>query len=163
MQSSSVRTICFDWGDTLMLDDGPRDLPMALWPEVHVVAGAKQMLEQLHKRFPLCIATNAAMSQKPMVERALERGGLLEFFSHIFTFTELGVKKDSPLFWGTVADVVGVKLQEIAMLGDTLESDVVAPARFGVQTVWFNSQTPARPPPAGIPAVSRLQDFAALF
>ena len=163
MRTSLVRAICFDWGDTLMLDQGPRDIPMALWPEVHVIPGAKETLEHLHKRYPLCIATNAVMSKKPMVELALERGGLRDYFSHIFTFTELGVKKDSPIFWNTVATAVGVKLEELAMIGDTLESDVLAPARFGVQTVWLNRQLVAETPPVGIQMVTRLQEFSALF
>lgn len=162
MKTFSIRAICFDWGDTLMLDDGPNDMPMAQWPEVHVVPGAKESLEQLHRRFPLCVATNAELSSAPLVERALERGGLLRFITHVFTAKDLGVKKDSPAFWLKVADTVGVDVGEVAMVGDSLESDVLAPSRFGVHAVWFNAkQDHARPP--GVLTVSRLQDFAALF
>ncbi|MEO7743381.1 MAG: hypothetical protein ABIR98_10620 [Usitatibacter sp.] len=31
----------FDWGGTLMSEEGPLDLPMALWPEVRTSSGAR--------------------------------------------------------------------------------------------------------------------------
>jgi len=126
-----------------------------------VVQGAVQMLDRLHGRFPLCIATNATIAPKPMVEQALERGAMRHHFSDIFTFTELGLKKDTPEFWRIVATRMGVAIDEIAMLGDTLESDVLAPTRYGVQAVWFNPQSLAVS--RGVTAVRWLEDFSALF
>ena len=53
-----IRAVCFDWGGTLMVDDGPDDLPMYEWPSVTAVPGARECLAALHGRVPLCIATN---------------------------------------------------------------------------------------------------------
>src|SRR5438067_129959 len=48
-----LRWVLFDWGDTLMSEDGPADLPMALWPEVRVLDGAAETLAALAARFRL--------------------------------------------------------------------------------------------------------------
>lgn len=119
------------------------------------------MLEQLEARFNLCIASNATMAPKPAVEQALERGGLRRYFSDVFTFTDLGVKKDSAEFWRVVAARTNAAVDEIAMLGDTLESDVLAPTRFGVKAFWFNPLGIGAP--YGVTTVRRLDEFPEWF
>lgn len=157
-----VRAVCFDWGGTLMSEDGPEDLPMALWPQVRCISGAQEMLSALHPAFPLCIATNAAVSRRPMVERALDRVGLLPYISEVFCFTELGFKKESPDFWHVVADTLRLPPGEIAMLGDSLGSDVLAPRAAGLFAVWFNEGNSKPRPAEPVPTVARLADFVAL-
>jgi FMN phosphatase YigB (HAD superfamily) len=141
-----------------MDEEGPPDLPMALWPQVHVLPGARELLTALAPRYTLCIATNASVSRRADIEAALERGGLRSFFTHVFCFTEIGARKDSPRFWEAVARTLACTPAEIAMLGDSLEQDVLGPAALGVQAVWFNRE--ARPVPPGVREVRRLRDFA---
>ncbi len=77
--SAPIRAVCFDWGGTLMVDDGPAGVPMSLWSEVRAVPGARECLAALHGRIPLCVATNAAQSSRTMIEAALDRVDLLCF------------------------------------------------------------------------------------
>ena len=163
MSFAGVRAVCFDWGGTLMSEDGPDDRPMAVWPTVRAIDGAAETLAALHGRFPLSIATNASISTRPQIERALARAGLLRYVAEIFCFTELGVRKESPAFWRIVSQSLGVAAAELAMIGDSLEPDVLAPRRAGIQAVWFNEggRRPAPAEPA--PAVARLIDFATLL
>jgi HAD superfamily hydrolase (TIGR01509 family) len=163
MPRKTVRAICFDWGGTLMSEVGPGDIPMALWPEVQVLDGAFETLAALHNTHTLCVATNATMSQRPMVERALARGGLLQFFSDVFTFTDLGVKKESPAFWQAVTSRLQLQPSEVAMVGDSLESDVIAPIRFGMHAIWFNASSAKLAPVMEVPTIARLQDLIELF
>lgn len=158
-----IRAICFDWGGTLMSEVGPSDIPMALWPDIRVIDGAGDTLAALHENFTLCIATNATMSHRPMVERALARGGLLPYFSHIFTDTDLGVRKESPAFWQAATSRLGVNPYELAMVGDTLEPDVLAPMAFGAFAVWFNERGSRQLSKRDIPTVSRLTDVVSLI
>lgn len=97
-----IQAVCFDWGGTLMVDDGPDDLPMNLWPEVAAVPGARECLTALEGRVPLCVATNAAQSSRPMIEAALDRVNLLRFIDEVFCFTEIGFKNDRRAFWSAV-------------------------------------------------------------
>src|SRR5437667_5573920 len=78
-----LRWVLFDWGDTLMSEDGPADLPMALWPEVRVLDGAAETVAALAARVRLGVATNAAVSDRTMIARALDRAGLGQHFSSL--------------------------------------------------------------------------------
>ncbi|MGC3985547.1 MAG: HAD family hydrolase [Pseudorhodoferax sp.] len=155
-----LRCICFDWGGTLMSEDGPQDRAMALWPRVEAMPGAHAVLAALGARWPLHIATNASVSTRPLIALALQRAGLLAHFQHIFCFTEIGARKDQAAFWQVVQATTGVPLQQTAMVGDSLEQDVLGPARLGVRTVWFNAGG-ARPAPQ--PAVAEVHSLAALL
>lgn len=142
-----------------MAEDGPQDRAMALWPQVEVVPGAHATLAALGAHWPLHIATNASVSTRPLIAGALQRAGLLQHFQHIFCFTEIGARKDQAAFWQTVQATTGVPLHATAMVGDSLEQDVLGPARFGVRTVWFNAGG-ARPAPT--PPVDQVRALAEL-
>lgn len=156
-----ISAVCFDWGGTLMAEEGPAELPMCDWPQVAAIDGALQTLRALHGRRPLCVATNAGQSRTPEVESALERVGLLRYVSRVFCSAELGVRKESPAFWSAVAASLGVAPEDLAMVGDNLEPDVLSPGRCGVFSVWFN-EGGRKPQPSGVRMVTRLQDFARL-
>ena len=155
-----IRAICFDWGGTLMVDDGPAGIPMSLWPEVSAVPGARECLAALHGRIPLCIATNAAQSSRAMIEAALDRVDLLRSLSKIFCFTEIGFEKDRPEFWVAVRKRLGVPFGQIVMIGDSLDHDVLAPRRFGLQAVWFNPDGAATKAGDPVPMVTDLREVA---
>ena len=158
-----IRAICFDWGGTLMSEsDGPAEEPMALWAEVSAIQGAKKCLSMLQGRFILAIATNASVSTRPLIARALDRVGLKEHFSCYFCYTELGYKKDQREFWNIVQREFNVPANQIVMFGDSLEQDVFAPRKFGVQSVWFNDGGTRRAPTNDIVSVSHLEDFSSL-
>ena len=161
--AAPIHVICFDWGGTLMSEVGPQDRPMGQWPEVSAIAGAADCLASLAgEGRPLCIATNATVSRRPMIELALERVGLLRYFAEIFCYTELGFTKAQPEFWRTVAERLQTPLARIAMVGDSLEQDCIAPRNFGVQAVWFNEGGRQPLPAVEVPWVRSLEDFARL-
>jgi len=156
----NVQAVCFDWGGTLMSEDGPTDVPMAMWPAVAAIEGAREALDALSGSVPLAIATNASVSTSSEVEQALSRVGLGGRFAHVFAFADLGIRKAEPEFWQIVSRELGVPLPRLAMLGDSLEADVRHPRRFGVQAVWFNPTGESPLPSETIPTVRRLVEFA---
>jgi FMN phosphatase YigB (HAD superfamily) len=155
-----IHAICFDWGGTLMIDDGPDDLPMVQWPTVTAVDGAAACLAALFESVPLYVATNATASSRAMIEQALERVKLRRFFSGVFCFTEIGFRKNQPEFWYRIQQLIDEPLHNIAIVGDSLENDVLAPRSLGVQAVWFNptGQQSAAP----VPTITSLASFADL-
>lgn len=163
MQPATISAICFDWGGTLMSEDGPADIPMALWPHVRPIDGAADCLASLAGRFPLCIATNAAASDVAMIQRALGRVNFAHYFSRIFCYTDLGYRKDQPEFWQAVSAELRLPLDEIAMIGDSLGLDCLAPRSFGVQAVWFNERDRHPQPAVAVPTVTDLRDFARML
>ena len=157
------RAVLFDWGGTLMSEEGPLDVPMGLWPEVRAIEGAKETLAALAPDFRIGIATNATVSRRPMIEHALERVQLLEYVSEVFCFTELGVRKDSADFWSHVLATLRLSASEVAMVGDSLEQDVIAPARHGIFSIWFDEGGRRSARPCGYPTVRALPEVVALL
>ena len=143
-----------------MAEDGPADLPMVDWPHPRVLPGTLEAVAELAAQRPLSLCTNAAVSTRVQIEQALARAGLLSFFTHVFSFSELGARKDSPAFWDAVFARVALPRDQTLMVGDSLAQDVLAPQRFGVPTVWFNPRGLA--PPPGTPPVRMIRALAEL-
>jgi HAD superfamily hydrolase (TIGR01509 family) len=158
-----ARTILFDWGGTLMSEDGPLDVSMGLWPEVRALPGAQLTLAALAPRYRLALATNATVSRRDMIERALERVALRRYISEIFCFTEIGARKDAPEFWAAVVERLDAKPSELAMVGDSLDQDVLAPRRFGIHSIWFNEDGRQPAPVEALPTVHRLPELIPLI
>ncbi len=156
------RWLLFDWGDTLMSEDGPADLPMALWPEVRALDGAVAVLSRLSRRHGIAVATNASVSDRTMIERALAPAALGTWVSEVFCYRELGVKKAEAAFWDAVVARLGVTRDEILMIGDDLTHDVLAPRRHGIAAVWFNWKKAPVPDAAEFAIIDRLADLPAL-
>ena len=154
--------VCLDWGGTLMSEEGPLDVPMALWPEVHAIEGAREALAQLASRYGVAVATNASVSDRRLVERALARVDLLDFVDEVFCFAEIGWRKDSRRFWDVVTHVTGVPAGRIVMVGDTLEQDVLGPRESGIASIWFNEGGRRPAPPRAVATVTRLADVVPL-
>lgn len=159
---SGFRAVLFDWGGTLMSEEGPLDISMGLWPEVRAIDGAAETLSALAVDFRLAIATNATVSRRDMIELALERVSLLQYISDVFCFTEIGARKESPAFWSRVLDTLGLAPEEVAMVGDTLEPDVLAPRRSGIYSVWFNEGGRSPLDAQGMPTIHKLTELVTL-
>lgn len=62
--------------------------------EAALKPGVKEFLMELHKRsIPMTVATS---SNRDLAEAALKRNGILEYFSNIFTCSEVGAGKVKP-------------------------------------------------------------------
>lgn len=158
----AFRCILFDWGGTLMSEEGPLDIPMALWPEVRAIDGARETLEALAATHRLGIATNASVSRRPMIEQALGRVGLREYITDIFCFTEIGARKETPEFWSHVLATLRMRNTEVAMIGDSLGPDVLAPRASGLYSVWFNEDARQVVAAPAVPMIEKLPQVVPL-
>ena len=146
-----------------MSEEGPLDIPMARWPEVSAIEGAVETLAALSKAHRIGLATNASVSRRNDIERALERVDLRQYVTDIFCFTEIGARKDSAQFWSDVFATLHLKASDVAMVGDTLEQDVLGPRKWGVHAIWFNEAGRNSADPQGAPVVTRLRDVIPLL
>jgi len=163
VNGTRIRIILLDWGDTLMSEAGPVDIPMADWAEVRVIDGAHEVLAFLSKRYRIGLATNAVVSKKTDVVRALGRVGLNTFIDEIFCFTELGHKKNEPEFWGAVLTRLGAQTDELIMIGDSLEQGVLAPMKVGIRAIWFNWKEKGYSGPVSFPSIRSLREIPAVI
>ena len=155
--------VLFDWGGTLMSEDGPLDTPMELWPEVRAIDGAAEVLEALARRHRIAVATNGAASDSAAIRTALGRVALDAHVSEIFCFRELGWKKSDGRFWDAVAARLGVPRAQLLMVGDDLDNDVLAPRRAGIASVWFDPTRAPRPAGMMVPTIARLDELPQLI
>jgi phosphoglycolate phosphatase-like HAD superfamily hydrolase len=147
-----LTVILFDWGDTLMRDFAEMRGPMADWPRVEAIPGAREALQALQPRYRLAIATSAEESGRQQVRAALARAGLDDYCRDIFTARELGMGKRDPGFYPAVVAALGVPPEQALMVGDHYAGDVASPHAAGLRSVWFN------PAMNAAPALTPLQD-----
>lgn len=89
------------------------------------VPGAQELLEALHTRYELYLATNGT----PEVQNSrIESAGIARYFQNIFISEQMGAYKPSPAFFhACFAAIPDFDAAEAMMVGDSLTSDIRAP------------------------------------
>ena len=160
---TEITTLVFDWGGTLMLEDWRYAGSMVDWPEVQAVSGVHEGLQSLVSKFRLVIGTNATASNAAQARKALARVGLDSFFTDIFTFSEIKARKPEPDFFRGIEEALGVRPQQLLMIGNDFWADVVGACTAGWKAVWYNPAGRACPGlnPLHQAELSRMEDLPA--
>ncbi len=80
--------------------------------------GVKEFLDLLEsKDVKMCIAT---ATDKHLVEKALERNGIREYFSEIFTCSSVGAGKDTPVIYDVALEHLGTPKENTYVFEDAL-------------------------------------------
>jgi len=134
-------TVLFDWGDTVMRDDLSSTVPMVEWQTIEVVEGIADVLEYLRSSTRrIILATSASISDESQIRGALARGGLDEYFSHIYCFKNTHLPKGEAFYHHILSDL-RIPASEALMVGDGFEKDVQAANAVGIFAVWFNPRS----------------------
>lgn len=128
----------FDWGDTLMRDFADASGKMCDWYKVEAVDGAFEVLQKLSQQYPVYVATNAAESQELEIRHAFDRVDLARFIRGYFCKANLGIDKNHPQFYSSIARELDVEPENLIMVGDTLDKDILPAVESGLNAVWFN-------------------------
>ncbi|OED71374.1 hydrolase [Vibrio splendidus ZS-139] len=131
--------VLFDWGNTLMIDFPDAQGKMCDWETVEEVSGAQALLTELSKHHNIYIATNAADSSKDDIIRAFERVDLSQYIDGYFCKASIGLSKYDSGFYPAIIAKLGVKPQDVTMVGDTLAKDIYPALEAGLQAIWLNS------------------------
>lgn len=150
----------FDWGDTLMLDDPAQAGPMAGWPAVNAMPGARETMLWAKAHGRLGIASGAADSGENDIRAALSRVDLNDGIEFVFCRCTLGFGKTDPRFWQAVLTALQMPPRQVVMIGDNYVADVAAPQAAGLQAIWFNWRGEA---PRACPTITSLQELPKLF
>ncbi len=101
-----------------------------------LVAGAKEILTNLHGKYRLYSASNGSVSVQ--ISR-LREAKILDCFDKLFLSEELGVEKPSTAFFDKIfSNLPILKREDCVMVGDRLTSDILCGINSGLKTVWFN-------------------------
>ena len=112
------------------------------------VPGAQELLEALHTRYELYLATNGT----PEVQNSrIESAGIARYFQNIFISEQMGAYKPSPAFFhACFAAIPDFDAAEAMMVGDSLTSDIRGARNVGLRSCWYNPHY--LPPRPDIPA-----------
>ena len=162
MDLSHVRTLLFDWGDTLMQDYALPG-PMHEWAKVRVYEDVPETLSYLARKYTLGVATNASTSDAEAVRKALERGGIGRYIGPIFAMKEVGFMKPQPGFFDYAMKKLGQTESEICMVGDSFQNDVLGVVQLGIAAIWLNRGGPEIRRGHGYSTIHSFSDLKDLF
>lgn len=120
--------------------DGPtfeRYFKARLFDSAIPVSGAMTLLEHLHCRYLLCVASNGPYEQQM---NRLRLAGMTSYFSHFFISEAVGASKPSREFFLHGLSVINegrqtpISPDEILMIGDSLSSDMAGAKNVGMHT-----------------------------
>ncbi|MBE3012827.1 HAD family hydrolase [Microbispora sp. NEAU-D428] len=105
----------------------------------------------------LGVLTNGVAVQQ---EAKLRRIGLMDRMEVVLTPDALGAFKPAPQCYREAAAKLGLRPQEVLMVGDNLLLDAVAPTRVGMHGVWLDRYRaePCTSSPA-VPRITTLRDL----
>jgi len=132
-----IEVIVFDWGDTLMNDFRDKKGPMYLWDKIEVVDGIPNFLEKLSSKYKLYVGSNSGESDTNMMVKALERGGIDNYFSGFFASTDMVYAKPDPRFFKHIIRETNTKNFQIAMCGNDYTKDIEAAKSVGMFTLYY--------------------------
>lgn len=107
--------------------------------EVRPKPGVPGFLEALRRRgVPMCVAT---ATDRYLVEDALTHAGIRDYFSAVFTCTEVGHGKDEPHIYEAALAYLGTPKAETPVFEDVLHAVRTAKeAGFPVVAVWEGTE-----------------------
>jgi 2-haloacid dehalogenase len=107
-----------------------------LGQQAHLIAGAAELIADLHGRYHLTLITNGlADVQYPR----LQKSGLTTYFDTIIVSDEIGVAKPDPaIFDHTFERLQRPSKETVLIIGDSLTSDMAGGRSYGIDTCWYN-------------------------
>ena len=121
-------------------------------------AESREVLQVLHTRYPMVLVTNFYGN----MHTVLQEFGLSAFFKEVIESAVVGIRKPDPEIFALGVKALGLPASEVAVIGDSIDNDIIPAQAIGCQTVWFKGQgwqgsTPDCPSAACI--IERLSDL----
>lgn len=139
-----IKAVIFDLGNTLAWEIPEyqgRGEPMAHWPHVELMPGAKEAIEISSKHYRLCVAANSDYAVE-WTEETLKRLEIRNYFECVVNSFQLGVAKPSPQFYRELLKCLAhTHASECVMVGDDYENDVLAAKDVGLNAIWLCAST----------------------
>ena len=105
--------------------DGVNEMVAEIYrTKVTLKGGVRKFLEDLQiQGVKMCIAT---ITDRPIVEDVLNRLGIRDFFTEIFTCAEVGYNKETPHIYRAALEALGTKKEETVVFEDALHALMTA-------------------------------------
>lgn len=124
----------------------------------HVIEGAVEAVARLADRMTIVAVTNGFGDVQ---HERLERSGIAPYLSGVVVSDEVGVAKPAAQIFDAAFEVAGHPSRDrVAIVGDSLTSDMAGGRAYGITTVWVNpAGLDHAPHPAPDRTIERLADL----
>jgi HAD superfamily hydrolase (TIGR01549 family) len=119
-----------------------------LYPET------EEVLAELSKKYKLALVSNTDCFSAVNV---VKKFGLEKYFSRIFWSYDLGMIKSNPRMFQHVLDELEVTADEAAMVGDSVESDMLAAQKAGIKGILVDRKG-SRDFPVKVSSLNEIED-----
>jgi HAD superfamily hydrolase (TIGR01493 family) len=127
------------WLNRLQLTVEPEELLQAYERYIEPLPHARDVIDELSKKYTLVIASNAA---RIFVDKEVACAGLTHYFSHIVSATsDYGMVKKEERFYRKLCEDLSVTPAEIVHVGDHRLFDFEVPRRVGMESYHYHPES----------------------
>lgn len=94
------------------------------------------VLEELAKRFPLVLVSNFYGN----IATVLREFGLDHLFGDIIESAVVGIRKPNARIFALGVERLGMKTEEVAVVGDSYDKDILPSHSIDCHTIWFKGE-----------------------
>jgi len=98
-----------------------------------VLKETKPVLEQLATKYPLALVSNFYGN----IETVLKDFGLRDYFLNIVESSVVGIRKPDPEIFALGVKALGLKPEEVVVVGDSYKKDILPARQLGCHTIWL--------------------------
>lgn len=96
----------------------------------------RPVIESLHKKFPLVLVSNFYGN----IQSVLADFDLLRYFNHIIESAVVGIRKPNPQIFQLGIDALGLKAEEVLVVGDSYKKDILPAESLGCKVLWLKGK-----------------------
>jgi len=97
---------------------------------------SREVLLQLKAHYPMVLVSNFYGN----ITTVLQEFALDGIFSHIVESAVVGVRKPDPRIFTLGVEALGLKPEEVVVVGDSMDKDIIPARKAGCQAVWFKGE-----------------------
>lgn len=102
----------------------------------NAIADARPTLDALYERFPMVLVSNFYGN----VEAVLKDFDLRRYFKAIIESAVVGVRKPDPRIFALGVEALGLKPEEVLVVGDSYKKDIVPAESLGCRVAWLKGK-----------------------
>lgn len=100
------------------------------------IADARPVLDALYERYPMVLVSNFYGN----VESVLEDFDLRRYFRAIIESAVVGVRKPDPQIFRLGVDALGMRPDEVLVVGDSYKKDILPAESLGCRVAWLKGK-----------------------
>ena len=101
-----------------------------------MVAYSREILMQLHERFPMVLVSNFYGN----IEVVLQEFHLEGLFLKIIESAVVGIRKPDPQIFQLGVEALGLAPEEVMVVGDSMSKDILPAKTIGCKTAWYKGE-----------------------